>query len=302
MLGMTLGRPRARLRIRRPLGGTTVVCLVWVTAAAGYTFQQPLPSPSFEVASVRRNLSGETAMSVRMGDGGRFTATNMPLRQLIRYAYELQESELVGGSREQLAQRFDVVATPPRASSVPEVRMMVQSLLATRFNLKLRTDTRELPVYYLEVARADRRLGPQLRSSTAKCDVAAAGDFGAANADASRTCGYVGPAPAASLASGRSMMALRGVTIDAFARLLEGPVRRRIINRAALAGVFDGEFDFSGELGPPPPPPGNADPLDRQALPSLFTVLPEQLGLKLQAATAPVPVLVIEALEAPTLD
>ena len=135
-----------------------------------------------------------------------------------------------------------------------------------------------------------------------ECDVAAAGDFGAANADPSRTCGYLGPAPGASLASGRSMTALRGVTMAGFARLLEGPVRRRIINRTAFEGLFDGEFDFTAELGPPPPPPGSPDPLDRRALPSLFTVLPEQLGLKLQASTAPVPVLVIERVEAPTPD
>jgi uncharacterized protein (TIGR03435 family) len=59
--------------------------------------------------------------------GGRagFTATNLPLRQLIRYAYELQDLELVGGSPEQLAERFDVTATPPRAASVREVRIMV---------------------------------------------------------------------------------------------------------------------------------------------------------------------------------
>jgi uncharacterized protein (TIGR03435 family) len=90
--------------------------------------------------------------------------------------------------------------------------------------------------------------------------------------------------------------------MNEFGRLLEGPVRRRIVNRTALEGMFDGEFDFSAELGPPPPPPGNPDPIDRQTLPSLFTVLPEQLGLKLRAATAPVPVLVIERLEAPTPD
>ena len=272
-------------------------CLLWAAAAAA---QQP--SPSFEVASIRPNTSGAAAMSVRVGEGGRFMATNLPLRQLIRYAYELQDSELVGGSPEQLAERFDVTATPPRASPVREVRLMVQSLLTTRFNLKLRSDTRELPVYYLEAARTDRRPGPQLRASAATCDVAAAGDFGAANADPTRTCGYLGPAPGASLASGRSMMALRGVTMAGFARLLEGPVRRRVINRTALAGVFDGEFDFSAELGPPPPPPGSPDPLDRQALPSLFTVLTEQLGLKLQAAIAPVPVLVIEHVASPTPD
>ncbi|MGH9238221.1 MAG: TIGR03435 family protein [Vicinamibacterales bacterium] len=293
-------RETAFVCVRKRLFCTaTFGCLLWVAAAP--TAQGPSPL-SFEVASVRRNTSGDEAMSVRVGEGGRFTATNMPLRQLVRYAYELQDSELVGGSREQLAQRFDVLATPPRASSTREVRVMLQSLLATRFNLQLRSDTRELPVYYLEAADAGRRLGPHLRPSAAKCDVAAAGDFGAANADPSRTCGYLGPAPGASLAAGRSMMALRGITMAGFARLLEGPVRRRIINRTALEGVFDGEFDFSAELGPPPPPPGSPDPLDRQALPSIFTALPEQLGLNLQASTAPVPVLVIERVEAPTPD
>jgi uncharacterized protein (TIGR03435 family) len=90
--------------------------------------------------------------------------------------------------------------------------------------------------------------------------------------------------------------------MDAFARLLEGPARRRVINRTAMDGIFDGEFDFSAELGPPPPPPGSADPLDRQTLPSLFTVLAEQLGVKLQATTAPVPVLVIDGVEEPAPD
>ena len=290
----------AGLRKRRLLHGAAFGCVLWVWTTGVQADPSQSSSLSFEVASVRPNASGAAAVSMRVGEGGRFTATNVPLRQLIRYAYELQDSELIGGSSEQLAARFDVTATPPRASSVREVRVMVQTMLATRFNLKLRSDTRELPVYYLEAARADQRLGPQLRPSTAKCDSTAAGDFGAANADPSRSCGYLGPVPGASLASGRSMMALRGVTMDGFARLLEGPVRRRIVNRTALAGMFDGEFEFSAELGPPPPPPGSPDPLDRQALPSLFTVLPEQLGLKLQAATAPVPVFLIEHVDAPT--
>jgi hypothetical protein len=38
--------------------------------------------------------------------------------------------------------------------------------------------------------------------------------------------------------------------MDEFARLLEGPVRRRIVNRTALEGMFDGEFDFSGARAP----------------------------------------------------
>src|SRR5688572_16516932 len=185
---MDLQIARAGLRKRWVLHVAAFGGLLWAGAAAVQADPPQSPPLSFEVASVRRNTSGAAAMSVRVGEGGRFMATNLPLRQLIRYAHELQDSELIGGSPEQLAERFDVTATPPRAASVREVRIMVQALLATRFKLKSRRDMRELPVYYLEVARTDQRLGPQLRLSAAKCDVAAAGDFGAANADPSRTC------------------------------------------------------------------------------------------------------------------
>jgi uncharacterized protein (TIGR03435 family) len=95
------------------------------------------------------------------------------------------------------------------------------------------------------------------------------------------------------------MMALRGITMDGFAPTAR---RARPAPHRQPDSVTRWEFDFSAELGPPPPPPGTPDPLDRQDLPSLFTVLPEQLGLKLQAAIAPVPVLVIEGLTSPTPD
>jgi uncharacterized protein (TIGR03435 family) len=75
-----------------------------------------------------------------------------------------------------------------------------------------------------------------------------------------------------------------------------------VIDRTGLTELFDGEFDFSIELGPPPPPPGVSDPLDRDSMPSLFTVLPEQLGLRLEAASGPVDVLVIDSVEQPSVD
>ena len=95
---------------KRVLFTATFGCLVWAATAA-QAGQGPSPSLSFEVASIRRNTS-TAPMNVRVGEAGRFTATNLPLRQLIRYAYELQDSELVGGSSEQLTERFDVTATP----------------------------------------------------------------------------------------------------------------------------------------------------------------------------------------------
>ena len=97
-------------------------------------------------------------------------------------------------------------------------------------------------------------------------------------------------------------MAFRGLTMETFATFLAPTVHRVVIDRTGLTGYFDGEFDAAGELGPPPPPPGTPGPIDRQSLPSIFSVLQEQLGLKLDSTTGPVDVLVIDHVEHPTED
>ena len=85
--------------------------------------------------------------------------------------------------------------------------------------------------------------------------------------------------------------------MEAFAKLLVGMVRRGVIDRTGLSGYFDGDFDFTTELGPPPPPPGVPDPNDRQSFPTIFTAVQEQLGLKLDSKKGPVDLLVIDHLE-----
>jgi uncharacterized protein (TIGR03435 family) len=97
-------------------------------------------------------------------------------------------------------------------------------------------------------------------------------------------------------------MAFRGLTMETFATFLAPTVQRVVIDRTGLKGYFDGEFDAAGELGPPPPPPGTPDPVERQSLPSIFSVLQEQLGLKLDSTTGPVDVLLIDRVEHPTED
>src|SRR5262245_16038652 len=49
----------------------------------------------FEAASVRQNTSGDLAQTIRRNPGGRLNASNMPLRALITFAYQLQQYQLV---------------------------------------------------------------------------------------------------------------------------------------------------------------------------------------------------------------
>lgn len=265
--------------------------------------QAPSPSsdvagPAFEVASIKPNVSGDLRVSIQWSPGGRFTAINAPLRALIRDAYQLQEFELSGGPKWIDAARVDIVAAAEGEPSAAQMRLMLKNLLADRFKLQLHTETRELPFYALVLARSDGRTGPDLRRSDGDCGQSAPLDdtlgitprSGPPDPDA--RCGFFGPGPGGSAK-------FRGVTIAALARFLVPPVRRAVFDRTGLTGYFDADLEATAEFGPPPPPPGVADRIDRGALPSIFTVLQQRLGLKLDAQRGPVNVLVIDRLERP---
>src|SRR5262245_15537402 len=68
------------------------------------------PAPAFEVASVKLNNSGDGRVMLSQQPGGRFTATNVPLRLLIRNAYQLQDFQITGGPSWIAEERFDIVA------------------------------------------------------------------------------------------------------------------------------------------------------------------------------------------------
>ena len=143
--------------------------------------------PKFEVASVRENTSGDGKIMFGIQPGGRFTTVNVPLWDLIRQAYGLQRSQLVGGPDWMETARFDIVAkgegdiargAGPGGPPGP-LNFMMQDLLEDRFKLRAHRETRELPIYALMLARADGKLGPGLNASTIDCaSMAARGRLG----------------------------------------------------------------------------------------------------------------------------
>ena len=87
----------------------------------------------------------------------------------------------------------------------------------------------------------------------------------------------------------------------ALAKTFVPMVHRSVSDQTGLTGYFDAEFDFIAELPLPPPPPGVPSPFDAPFV-SIFTVLPEQLGLKLESRKGPVEVLLIDVAEPPAPD
>jgi len=274
-----------------------------VSLASGLQDHASPNTPPFEVASVKANRSGALAQRIQPSPGGRLTVTNVSLRGLVRFAYEVQEFQMDGGPSWFAADRYDVIARAESDPPVSQIRLMLRALLAERFQLRTHSEKRDQPVYAMVVAQRDGRLGPGLRKAQTDCNPAAAGV--GVPFDPNQPCwppGGFGPAPGVPITSGR--LAFRGMTLDAFARSLAPIVRRVVLDRTGLAGAYDADFDASAELPPPPPPPGSGipNPFDPRNMPSIFTILPEQLGLKLDATRAVVDVLVIDGAERPVED
>jgi uncharacterized protein (TIGR03435 family) len=257
---------------------------------------------AFETTSVKRNVSSSQASSFNAQNEGWLTATNVPASALIRFAYDLPFFQVSGGPDWLDSDRFDITARADGNPSLASKRMMLRRLLADRFKLGTHIEKRELPIYVLVLARTDGKLGPQLRRAETDCARIEQPNLftnvGPAPSGGPPACGYFGFSPSTNFPAGRGGLAFRGLTMPALATKLMPMVRRTVIDGTGLSGYFDAEFDFLAELPPPPPPPGTPNPWS-EPFATVFTVLPEQLGLKLDARRGPVDVLVIDRAEQP---
>ena len=267
---------------------------------------QPTARDVFEVASIKLNKDGGSVAGLRRIPGGRFEATNIQLDALIGFAYQLQPYELQGGPAWLMTDRWDILAKidgdPPPASpgaQTPDAIMLAtRALLADRFKLAMHRDTQELEVYRLVMARPDRRPGPGLRQSTYDC----AGLVRAQDEAAKGGPAAPSPNTAEQMVCGMRVSVGRiqsgGRPIATLLNTLTAMTQRRVVDETGLTGNW--EFDIS--FNPPAPPPGIDVPPVNLAAASLFTVLQEQLGLKLESTRLPMSVLVVDRIERPVED
>jgi uncharacterized protein (TIGR03435 family) len=262
--------------------------------------QAPAGNAAFEVASVKPNRSGDGRVMLGVQPGGRFTATNVPLKMLLRQAYNVQDFQIVGGPEWLASDRFDVVAKAPEEGiNFETMRPLLRSLLADRFKLKVHTETRQMPIYALVRARSDGTLGPSMKPSSADC-AALMGRRGGGPPPAPPPPGQ--PADC-SFIIGIGKLSVGGMPIANLATALSPMVGRIVLDKTGLTGNYNYELTYSPEQlgGLPPVLNGAAVTIDPNT-PSIFTALQEQLGLKLDSDRGPVEVLVIDSAEQPTAD
>ena len=271
-----------------------------VIVGSGLTLgAQDTPLPAFEVISIKSRTGAVPIGPVRQSPD-RFENPDVTALQLIGFAYQLEESQVLNGPSWMKSSRFDVSAKANQPVSQAQMRLMVRLLLADRFGLKAHTEKRELGTYALALVRGDGKLGERMRPSTIDCQaIIEARKVPPPIGDAAPQCLW-----RIAVTSSSATMMVDGVSMGRFAALLEPMARRPVRDTTGLAGTYDINFEFApdlaGLLGAPPNPGGTTAP-PRDGL-SLFTALQEQLGLKLESNRGPVDVLVIDGAVRPVPD
>ena len=167
-----------------PIAAGLVAAVLCLLTARGALAQVPIAAPKleFDVASVKINQSeGTASMNFPLGpgdvyvpNGGNFIATDLPLTVYIMFAYKMsasaaQSMKLPDWVR---TEKYDIVAkTDNHDATKDEMRLMMRSLLAERFKLVVHSDTQQVPVYALLLAKPGT-LGPKLVAHPASepCD------------------------------------------------------------------------------------------------------------------------------------
>jgi uncharacterized protein (TIGR03435 family) len=283
-------------RMATCLGGVVVGvaiaawCGDWSSVAAAQTRSS---TPEFTFATVTaRAPDDKRPGGVSVLPGGRFEVRGLPLRALIYMAYNsstiVAPSQVVGGPSWIDTAFFDITATGEGTLTgpdgfTPHLMAMVRSLVNERFQLKIHTEKKEIPVYELVLADSAGKLGPGLVASHSNC--------GIPNECGAFTRSFTMDVPVVDMRT--VVVAARGVTMgDVALHFAVYPfVARPIFDRTGLAGRYDiVNLNYVGALRNPQP-----DSSQR-----LFTSLAEQLWLQLRGARQAAEVIVVDAAERPT--
>jgi uncharacterized protein (TIGR03435 family) len=271
--------------------GTNSLPLTLVRATKETAWEIPTPppppkpmaenaDPSFDVATIKPNNSGASGIQGLTLNGRNFATRNASLGDLMGFAYEVQAKQIVGAPDWLDKDRYDIAAVPDQEGqpNVQQLRLMVQKLLTSRFNLKFHQEKRDLSAYVLTVGKNGQKLNPtQLKGSLPGMGMR--------------------PGP-----TGLTMVMANARMADFTSFLQMLVLDRPVVDRTGIAGRFDYTVTFTPDdsefNGHPPKLPATAETAD--AAPNLFTAIQEQLGLKLDAEKTAVDVIAIDHVEKPS--
>lgn len=266
---------------RRPVRMLLAFCPAILLAVAGYVqkavAQQPAPeaAPQFEVAAIHLHEPQPHEHNSIWSSpfDGNFKAENMSVLMLMQWAYDIPDTRILGvpGWARSTFFNIDAEAGPAADQQLHNLsseagrkvkERMVQALLADRFKLAIHTETHELPIYALVVAKGGAKLSEVNDGGTV-------------------------------INSWRDHLEVQGSnSLALLAEVLADELGRPVVDRTGIAGRYHLTLKWT--------PDDAASAANSNAPPSIFTALQEQLGLKLESQEGPVQVLVVDHVEMPS--
>ena len=231
---------------------------------------------SFEVASIKLLTTQPQSVGISIS-GTRVTVSAMTVANLVGYAYGVEPYQIAEGHRGSNRgwlnnERWDIAARAGGDASLSkvQVRLMLQNLLAERFQLEFHREKQEMPAYALVRGKSAPRLTE--------------------NNDPTATYRML-------LTSPRQVVtrSITKGTIEQLANMLANEMGTPVLDRTELKGTYDYKLEYSGQLSAGP----EAADSDSRT-PSIATAVQQQLGLKLESTKAPIEILVIDRAEQPT--
>jgi uncharacterized protein (TIGR03435 family) len=265
--------------------------LAFTLLAASRTYAQPPARLEFDVASLKPNPSGSLGMGITTLPGGGLRARNIHLKRLIAVAYNVTDYQIFGNIKWLESERYDLDAKAAGPTELPEIRLMVRSLLEDRFKLKVHKEPREMSIYTLMPAKGEPG-GPGLAPSPE-------GDCAAATTQQTplqngTICGVVNFNPREGWIRGHR------ARISQLEDRLSTMLGRTVVDGTGLKGLYDITLTWAPDpdvaTGPASGPPAAGD----SSAPSFFAAVQQQLGLKLTGGKGPVDVIVIDSAEKAT--
>lgn len=271
------------------------------------------PLPAFEVASIKKHVpdsnGGKEGITMGGPDISQFRALNVTAKMLIETAYNVSDFQIAGGPAWIDSEHWDINAKVddslvaqleklPRHEQQAQQALMIRSLLLDRFKLQVTRSTKEGNVLALVVAKG----GPKLKEVAPPDPQASAGPppAGPLVAGQPRT-----PAPGQALLMMNNKLvtlASNGVPIANLVNQLSMQLGQKVVDHTGLKGTYQYTLQFApqralGDMRPPPATEASASDSDTS---SIFTALPEQLGLKLESTKGSIDEITIGHIEEPT--
>jgi uncharacterized protein (TIGR03435 family) len=249
--------------------------LVRTNAETAWTIPGPnkvMPAdadPALEVATIKPTDPSMTSDGINLR-GRHFIVENKTVEFLLTAAYGLQSKQVVGAPGWFSSDKYDVDGVPDVEGqpSLKQVQTILQKLLADRFGLVFHWDKKEMSVYAIQVAKTGAKITKSLGDPN-----------GLPNQNGGRD------------ANGR-VDRYSNVSMKDFALILQFMLDKPVVDQTGLNGRFDFVLKWT------PNEANVADPTT--ASPSIFTAMPDQLGLKLESTRAAANVLVVDKLARPS--